>query len=432
MRVPVEKELRPLFQELWSWRAPTLRKFLEVNCIPSSLQNGLFLTKEVIPRTRDGGTFVRYSSTDVERAKREIERHLKTKPVKVGYLFKHVQAFPVLGKPWLEDIMDHFPSKKLRVQFVGDGFLNERDIFSLFRRYGKIRDIAPPSDDPKHLWLPKFITVRFRNIRGATAAKNCIDGHIVNCERTNGKVQLSVRYGPKWRTRSIEAQWAIDWMLKNKRRAALVVLATIVLLVAIVDKIIDVIAEEKIYLFATNSDESAELATPEVEAEMKELKLELRTKAVGVLGSPHGRLKLIKDHVLENREVLIVDCKPVFDSSNESAFVDAFSRQVGYRPFQAILRRLIHAMLHRFEMYTEEATRTPENEFDIVLQDLRERLKDTALKRKSGDMSDKEYLAQTPDARPLVVFDNFAHKREDYNGFHEKMLKWYSASAPFP
>ncbi|KAI5843705.1 RNA12 protein-domain-containing protein [Tricharina praecox] len=427
MRVPVERKLQPFLQKYWSWRAPTLEQFLTEDCIPPSLRNGIFSTKEVIPRDRDGGTFVRYSSTDVAGAQREIDAHLKRHPVKVGYLFKQVKAFPVLGKPWLEDMMDHFPSKKLRVQFLGGdgGFLNEHVIFSLFRQYGKIKDIAPPSADPKFFWLPKFITVRFRNIRGATAAKNCIDGHFVDCEHTGKQVQLRVSYGPKMRIRSIEAQWAIDWALKNQRLALLVVALTCLLVVAITDMVIDVIAEDKIDLYeTTSSDEPVKIATPAIEREIEELKSALKTSAVGVLGSPHGRLKLIKDHVLRDRVILIVDCKPIFDSSSERAFVDAFSQQVGYRQLFATFNRGFQFVLRQFSIYTEEAIQTPENEFDVVLEDLRERLKAKALKCKAPGQINEDYLVKNPDVRPLVVFDNFSHRREEYNIFHEKILKW--------
>jgi hypothetical protein len=129
----------------------------------------------------------------------------------------YVKAFKVLGTPWLDD-MDRFPSRKLRVEFIGGNgppsIVQQEDLYRLFRLYGKIADIIPhatPAGD-----LPRHAMIRFRNARGAITAKNCLDGYI---HQETG-IKLRILYGRGKNTRRI-----LDWIVNNPRLAFPLIIA---------------------------------------------------------------------------------------------------------------------------------------------------------------------------------------------------------------
>lgn len=77
---------------------------------------------------------------------------------------RRLKASLILGRPWLEDLY-RLPKSRLKVEFVSAGTteppseLSQESLYSLFRRYGKISDIAAQPADSKV--LPRYAHVDF-------------------------------------------------------------------------------------------------------------------------------------------------------------------------------------------------------------------------------------------------------------------------------
>jgi hypothetical protein len=81
-----------------------------------------------------------------------------------------INAFQVKGSPFVEDLINRIPSKKLIVKFKGP----ELDIESLYREFrifGRIVDIGIKDG---------IATVEFLRKQSATSARNCIHGEKFN------------------------------------------------------------------------------------------------------------------------------------------------------------------------------------------------------------------------------------------------------------
>ena len=176
---------------------------------------------EVLPRVKEGGAFVKFSHeeaitpTELEGTLRE---YLKESPIKPWFNpFRRVRAYLVLGRPWLEDLY-RFPSSRLKIEFLptspeaSAAELTQETLFTLFRRYGKLADIAAQPSDSKV--LPKFAYVDFRSTRFAVMAKNCMHGFLVPESAGGGKAGtiLKLTYEQK-----VKAHWIRDWIVNHPR-----------------------------------------------------------------------------------------------------------------------------------------------------------------------------------------------------------------------
>ncbi|RXK35460.1 hypothetical protein M231_07272 [Tremella mesenterica] len=83
------------------------------------------------------------------------------------------RAWVVKGRQWTED-MNRFPSQRLRVEFDGPDVSQEM-LYTLFRPYGRVWDIQPPSPVPAGSL--RFATVSYSNLTPATVAMNCLHGY---------------------------------------------------------------------------------------------------------------------------------------------------------------------------------------------------------------------------------------------------------------
>ena len=176
---------------------------------------------EILPRLREGGAFVRFShdpqvpAVEVEKT---LRRFLKENPVKPWFNpFLQVSTFLVLGKPWVEDL-NRFPSAKLKVEFVPAtpgqpaAELAQEPLYSLFRRYGKLVDIAPQPTDSKE--VPRYAYLNFMSVKQAIMAKNCMHGYYVPLEEGGGNSGTILKLGYEQRKKS---HWFRDWLMAHPR-----------------------------------------------------------------------------------------------------------------------------------------------------------------------------------------------------------------------
>ena len=177
--------------------------------------------KEIIPRVKEGGSFVKFSH-DSDMKPKDIEETLRTflkeNPVKpIFNPWRRVRAFLVRGKPWVEDLY-RFPSPKVRVEFLPTASgreaaeLSQEQLYSLFRRYGKISDIVPQPADSKV--LPKYATVTFALNRHSVMAKNCMHGFVLREDDGGGKSGTLLRIGYE---QVMKAHWIRDWISSHPR-----------------------------------------------------------------------------------------------------------------------------------------------------------------------------------------------------------------------
>lgn len=209
---------------------------------------------EVVPLRRDGGAFVKFSvpeSISANELVAQICSNLKTskqeKQAKTLTGFFHSilgrlpDVYEVKGVPWIEDLR-RFPSQRIKVKFEGTP-LTEEELYVLFRRYGKILEIIPPSgSDP-------CATVIFMYMRSAINAKNCITGLKLN----NGQTSLHIQYVPERKINHITS------FISNHQRIAIPIILALLATVAVLifDPIRQFFIEERIahrYSFTFNTN----------------------------------------------------------------------------------------------------------------------------------------------------------------------------------
>lgn len=90
----------------------------------------------------------------------------------------------------LEDILNRFPARDLRVEFTSGPELSQEQIYALFRPYGRIKSLEPPN--PKD--TPKIVNVSYTNVRSAAAARNSLYGYKADPEHTGTPTALRILY----------------------------------------------------------------------------------------------------------------------------------------------------------------------------------------------------------------------------------------------
>eukprot|EP00004_Rigifila_ramosa_P024695 TRINITY_DN7236_c0_g1_i1.p1 TRINITY_DN7236_c0_g1~~TRINITY_DN7236_c0_g1_i1.p1 ORF type:complete len:434 (-),score=105.30 TRINITY_DN7236_c0_g1_i1:1038-2339(-) len=151
------------------------------------------------PRKREGGTFVHFRSRtkSAEEVAEIILNDLKAAPKHSFFNVQEVRAHLVKGKPFNEDLLNRWPSFRLRVEFKGPS-LSEEVLYSHLRTYGKIVDITKASDTAK--------IVQFKRIHGAVAARNCFHRVVL------GETEVKMLYEPM-----IQSGWLGNLFNKHPR-----------------------------------------------------------------------------------------------------------------------------------------------------------------------------------------------------------------------
>lgn len=97
-----------------------------------------------------------------------VKGYLKENPITPWFNpFRRLHANLVIGKPWLEDLY-RFPSTKIKVEFIptspgGEAAeISQENLYSLFRKYGKLAEITSQPSDSKV--LPKYAHLDFRRL----------------------------------------------------------------------------------------------------------------------------------------------------------------------------------------------------------------------------------------------------------------------------
>ncbi|KAL2759707.1 hypothetical protein ACRALDRAFT_1060288 [Sodiomyces alcalophilus JCM 7366] len=421
---------------------------------------------EILPHLKDGGAFVKVShgpEVKAEDLEVSLTKKLESAPLKPWFNpFRGVKAGLVRGLPWLEDL-HRFPKSRLKVEFIpkdpgGEAVeLSQEDLYSLFRKYGKIAEITSQSPDSKV--LPKFAHLDFALIRDAIMARNCLHGFLVTEALGGGKngTKLRLSYERKVKAHSI---WT--WIINHPR---LVVPVVAGLLAAITVAIFDPIrqffvkahiqqtfrlSDNKVYrwlktrttdLLAFGHGKSGQDNFHEVWKHRRDLIEEIQTWLLEssdnfiVVQGPRGSGKknLVLDQALrERKNVLVIDCKPIIEARGESGTIKNLAQSVGYRPvfsWANSMSSLIDLAVQSTTGVKAGFSETLESQVVKILHTSAAALKDVSLagrqkQDKDADISDDAYLEAHPDKRPVVVVNNFLHKSEESAIVYEKIAQW--------
>lgn len=334
---------------------------------------------EFVPLKRDGGAFVKFlvpPTSSVKELTNTIEKNIQLNKKLADerwfgplLLRRHPRAYQVKGTPWIEDL-SRFPSLKLKVLFGGEQ-LTEEELYLLFRRYGMISDIIPPSS------TVSYATIVFKTTDACIRAKNCVTGIKLN----NDKTTLHLQYIPMQRV-----NYLADFVLNHQRIAIPIILALLATIAVVIfepirEQFIEIKIKHKYswdaqkdhWLVKTfnipyrtvmswvNDSRSFldgsfggrrldEMDVPEVGSDMFWTERSEKANQVrlwvcenantfiivkGPKGS--GKREFIVDHALKinadlGKLVLELDCDPLVKSRSDSTFLKTAAGQLGYFP----------------------------------------------------------------------------------------------------
>ncbi|PLB38627.1 putative RNA12 protein [Aspergillus candidus] len=434
--------------------------------------------KEVVPQFYEGGAFVRFSSlsqTDLGQKSREktieeaVHEHLAQQPIRPWFSpFRTATVHTVRGHPWIEDLY-RIPSQRLRVDFLptnGDtpGTVTVETLYSLFRRYGKLRNVDVVQPDPKS--APRYAHVEFSRAQPAVVAKSCLHGFTLPGCNSNGTT-LRISYARKIKLAAIR-----DWVFSHPRiiiplLAALVAAIT----VTVFDPIRRFFIEMKIkatlqteenaivrwvsrqfdeanrrynFFFGGRRDgrpDARGLAAiwADREGDISQLRAWLSDtpETFIVVHGPRGsgKREMVLDRALQGRRYkLTIDCKPIQEARGDAAKIARAAAQVGYWPvfsWMNSLSSLVDLAAQGVIGAKAGFSETLDAQLSNVWASTATALRAVALEgRRKTDrdahLSDDEYLEAHAEARPVVVVDNFLHPGSETGVVDEKIAEWAS------
>ncbi|OAQ69179.2 mitochondrial escape protein 2 [Pochonia chlamydosporia 170] len=400
---------------------------------------------EILPRLKDGGAFVK------------LEQH----PLKPWFSpFRGIKARLVKGTPWLEDLY-RFPSSLIKVEFVPPEpgataeELSEENLYSMFRRYGKIADILPQPFDSKV--VPKYAHIGFPRLSDAIMARNCMHGFIVGESKGGGKTGTLLRLSY---VKRVKAHSIWNWLTSHPRivipiLAALLAGASVIIFDPIRTFFIKLhvshsfrFTESRLYKwFKSQTDNFSFRRNQHMEGlntvwnHRRDLIEQLRNWLDGssdtfvVITGPRGsgKIEMVMDQALAGRKnVLLVDCKPIVDASGEAGTIKRLAAAVGFRPVFS----WANSMSSMIDLAVQSTTgvkagfsETLDTQVNKILHTTTGALKEIGLSSRSkhdkdAQLSEDAYLEAHPENRPVIVIDNYLHKNEEMTIVYDKIADW--------
>ncbi|PGH13757.1 hypothetical protein AJ79_03456 [Helicocarpus griseus UAMH5409] len=436
--------------------------------LPSELRTTI---TEIIPRLDEGGAFVKFTcepGTSAKHLERQLRNYLAKNPIRPWFNpFRATKVALVRGRPWIEDLY-RVPSWRLKVAFLptfpeaSAAELTQETLYSLARRYGKLRDIVAQPSDSKV--VPRYAFIDFDRLRSAVTAKNCLHGFKVSEAEGGGKsgTLLKITYEER-----IKGRWIRDWLFNHPRivvpiLAALIATITVIIFDPIRTFFIKIRIKplhlhdnmvwqwvqrqaskaNEIILFRRQRSDSGGLRAvwEDRKSDIQLIQswlLEAASTFIIVQGPRgSGKKELILDEVLKDRRCkLVIDCKPIQDANGDSATINAAAAEVGYRPVFSWMNSVSSVIDVAIQGATGAKTgfsETLDAQLGKIFQNTANAMKQVALERrrkddKDANLTDEEYLEAHPEFRPVVVIDNFLHKSNENPMIYEKIADWAAA-----
>ncbi|KAK6521173.1 mitochondrial escape protein 2 [Arthrobotrys conoides] len=413
---------------------------------------------QIIPRVKEGGAFVKFvkpANTTDREVEQRMRDSLEQKKIRPWYSpFGQVRCFLVEGRPWLEDLQ-RFPAARLKVEFEGPD-VSPEELYTRFRRFGRLIDINPLPKDSKE--LPRYTYLTFWKIRSAASARNCL--HDLKIKTADGKeTQLRILY-----SRTVKAHTIRKWILDHPKIVLPIILAVIAAIaIAVFDPIRTFFIEAHIthsldfgskawtwfkgaastYLILNKkqgTDGSGDLSVlweerKETVETVKSWLLE-STETFIVVQGPRGSGKrdLVLGDVLKDwKYKLVFDCEPVQDGHGDAQIIRASAAQVGYKPVFGWLNSInswVDLAVQGTLGTSAGLSETLETQFTKILQNTATALKNVALSQrqktdKDISLNDDEWLEAHPEKRPVVVIDNFLHRTDNAGEkIYQRLSDW--------
>uniref|UniRef100_A0A060TCU8 Mitochondrial escape protein 2 n=1 Tax=Blastobotrys adeninivorans TaxID=409370 RepID=A0A060TCU8_BLAAD len=424
---------------------------------------------KVIPRPKDGGVFIKYirnegSLLTSEEMETALCEHFEKNSFRLWHvgLFSKVRAFPVRGKPWIEDLR-RYRNSKLKVTFNGDDVSEER-LYSIMRRYGPIVDIASPKPGDS---APRSAIITFSRLNDSSTARNCVNGLEIN------GTTLHMSFEP-YVSRNMIWKWIVDHqrifipLLFAFLAAVAVIIFEPIRVYSIRHKVkgtYDLLDDhpilQKIQRFFTKiysgvsdyigvSIRSLGLwKEPPIKFENL---LEERRTAVNTLSQwvqegtntfivvhgPQGSGKsdILYKYVLKDKpNILTIDCESLVKSRSDTAFIKCAAKILGYYPVFPWMNSISTFLDVAAQGLTGQKTGLAENtetQFKNMLSVTTTAIHKVALEplthasREGVDVGSTEnFLQLHPEAKPIVVIKNLVTKSEDRNSFvYDQLVDW--------
>ncbi|WVF71877.1 hypothetical protein IAT40_006687 [Kwoniella sp. CBS 6097] len=286
----------------------------------------------------------------------------------------------VKGRQWTED-MNRFPSSRLRVEFDGPDVSQEM-LYTLFRPYGRVADIAPPSPVPAGSL--RYATLAFSRVSPAVTAINCLHGYSTPTNTADFTLRASGAPSsatiPKSRLRlyyerPLKAHAIREW-ISSHPRLALPVIAFLIgtLSYTFFDPIRAFFVRSKLegvwdleqyslikmlrqkfvlptsFGFLGSSGEASEDAIGkdawqdrvQAEKDVERWLSEYPGTFITITGPPgSGKVSLVT-RVLKQQQKphLVIDCAEIAKAKNDKNLLDALADQTGYYPVFSFMSSL--------------------------------------------------------------------------------------------
>lgn len=431
---------------------------------------------QYVPLKRDGGVFVRFEVPEGITSKqffKMVESNVAAKRAEKWWWLRwfHPVSYEVKGVPWIEDLR-RYPLSQLKVTFEGPD-LTEEEMYLLFRRYGVILDIVPPPPGMKD--LPRYAFVKFRSVRAATAAKNCITGLKLNDTTVHLKFEpIPARSNPVW-----------DAIVNHQRISIPILLAlAAALAVVIFDPIREWTIAAKVthryrlssyrdtwwlqpvfklehwvrssvlsarqYLRGTSSLQYPSLlhlwAERDNLASLIKLAIEDNLDTFIVVQGPRGsgKYELVMEHALRDRpNVLYLDCERLVQLRTDAQLTSVLASELGYWPTFPWLKNVavfidlaVQGLTGQKSGLNQLTTDTIKSMFLVAVGAIRNVALEgytegvVALTDSTDSdappqvLKEADYLQGHPEAKPVVVVDRFASKLDQNGHVYREMAEF--------
>ncbi|KAH3898993.1 probable Mitochondrial escape protein 2 [Saccharomycodes ludwigii] len=445
------------FISLRSTTKSTSQRIMKYANNPANPIHGLELNS-LVPMRKDGGCFAKfyippnYTLSEVN-AKIQSNTELASKGNLLSFITK-VTAFPVKGTPWIEDLK-RLPKKIIHVKFEGEHIFTEEELYALFRRYGQIVEIIAGGTQQA--------TIIFKSLKGATCAKNCINGLFVN------GTTLHIQFDKKG-----SSTYVRDFFVNHTRIAVPLLFAFIsILAVLIFDPIREFMIEQKIthkyslskdnywikylarwtnktmssfrnFLGSYNSKQQSDVTSlwEERVEQANDLKmwLEENNNTFVIVRGPRGSGKheLVMRYTLKDRNnVLYLDCENLVKTRIDSKFLKNAASQLGYYPIFPWINSIASIVDLGVQGLTGQKSglsESKEKQFNTMLGTSLMAIRRIALQKYKPTITledgtvvsikEEDYLQQHPEEKPVIVIDRFSNKSEINNFVYKELADW--------
>ncbi|GMK54094.1 hypothetical protein CspeluHIS016_0106800 [Cutaneotrichosporon spelunceum] len=377
------------------------------------------------------------------------------------------RVWMVRGRQWTED-MNRFPSARLRVEFDGPD-VSQEVMYTLFRPYGRIYDITPPT--PVASGQLRSALVTFRRISTAVNASNSLHGFLSPSKSADYEGQVSDAPHSRLRIyfeRPLNTHSFRDWVSKHPR-IALPVLAFLIGMFSytIFDPIREFFVKARIEgmwnldqypvvklvrdytvnpikntfwpsrgkKWKRNVDDLGRASfrdRVEAERNVEHWLTEFPSTFIVITGPPGSGKHGLLDHVLKDSKKpnIVIDCAEVGKAKTDAALVDGLADQTGYWPVFSFLQNINGlidlasvSLIGQKSGFSTPVDQQMRNILDIV---------SSALKKVSSHAQEERISAQEQQRKDILIAANRERRKRivEHGIWHDGRIDCVAGTGP--